>query len=61
MVTGAGRSRCRRILQALTPGSAILEGAVRSHLRMFVSGSRVSEDSDQLAERARMVTGDLPG
>jgi hypothetical protein len=28
---------------------------------MFVFGSRVSQDSDQLAERTRTVTGDLCG
>ena len=35
----------RRELQALTPGSAISEGAIRGRLRMFVLGSRVSKDS----------------
>jgi hypothetical protein len=34
----------RRKLQALTPGSAISEGAVRGRLRMFVFGRRVSKD-----------------
>jgi hypothetical protein len=38
-----------------------LGGAVCRRLRMFVFGSRVSEDSDQLAERTRTVTGDLCG
>jgi hypothetical protein len=51
-LTGA----CYRKLQALTPGSPILEKTVRGRLRMFVFDSRVSEDSDQLAERAHTVT-----
>jgi hypothetical protein len=45
-----GLKRCRK-LQALTPGAAVSEKTVRGRLRMFVFDSRVSEDSDQLAER----------
>jgi hypothetical protein len=55
-----GLKRCRK-LQALTPGSATSEGAVRGRLRMFVFDSRINEDSDQLAERTRTVTGNLCG
>jgi hypothetical protein len=46
---------------ALTPGSAISENTVRSRLRIFVFGSRVSEDGDQLAKRTHMVTDGLSG
>jgi hypothetical protein len=45
-----GLKRCRK-LQALTPGSPIPEKTARGRLRMFVLGSRVSEDNNQLAER----------
>jgi len=41
-------------LPALTPGSAISEGAARGRLRMFVFESRVSD-------RTRTVTDDLCG
>jgi hypothetical protein len=43
----------RRQLQALTPGSAISEGAVRGRLRMFVFGSRVDKDSAAYRTRTR--------
>jgi hypothetical protein len=55
-----GLKRCRK-LQALTPGSAVSETTVRGRLRMFVFDSRVSENSDQLAERTRTATDDLCG
>jgi hypothetical protein len=41
----------------LTPGWAVPEKTVRGRLRRFVFDSRVSEISDQLAERTRTVTG----
>jgi hypothetical protein len=50
-----GLKRCRK-LQALTPGSAASEKTVRDRLCTFVFDSRVSEDSDQLAELTRTVT-----
>jgi hypothetical protein len=38
-------------------GWAVSEKTVRGRLRRFVFDSRVSENSDQLAERTRTVTG----
>jgi hypothetical protein len=44
-------------LRALTPGRAVSEKTVCGRLRRFVFDSGGSENSDQLAERTRTVTG----
>jgi hypothetical protein len=64
--TAAATTRIGRIwwqvleVQALTPGPAVSERAVRGRLRMFAFDSSVSEDNAAY-RAARTVTGDLCG